>query len=46
VNGIKFPFQYTFSWLDGKDSFQLSEVKTNVPIDPAKFGRPAPGTRH
>ncbi len=41
VGGINFPFKYTFSWLDGKDSFQLSEVKTNVTIDPAKFEKPA-----
>lgn len=40
VNGIKFPFKYTFSWLDGRDSFQLSDVKINVPIDAAKFGKP------
>jgi len=41
VNGIKFPFQYTFSWLDGRDAFQLTSVKTNVPIDPGVFGRPS-----
>lgn len=41
VNGIKFPFKYTFSWLDGKDSFQLSSVKTNVPIAASKFEKPA-----
>jgi hypothetical protein len=40
VNGIKFPFKYTFSWLDGRDSFQLSDVKINVPIDAAKFSKP------
>ncbi|MBZ5579125.1 MAG: photosynthetic reaction center cytochrome c subunit [Acidobacteriia bacterium] len=40
VGGIKFPFKYTFSWLDGRDNFQLSEVKTNVPVDAAKFGKP------
>jgi len=40
VGGIKFPFKYTFSWLDGKDSFQLTDVKTNVPIDASKFGKP------
>jgi hypothetical protein len=40
VGGVKFPFKYTFSWLDGKDAFQLTEVKTNVPIDPAMFGKP------
>ncbi len=40
VDGIKFPFKYAFLWLDGRDSFQLSDVKTNVPIDAAKFGKP------
>ena len=40
VNGIKFPFKYTYSWLDGRDSFQLSDVKVNAPIDAAKFGKP------
>jgi len=46
VNGIKFPFSYTFSWLDGKDAFQLTDVKTNVPVDAAKFGKPSGGTTH
>jgi photosynthetic reaction center cytochrome c subunit len=45
VNGIKFPFKITFSWLDGRDAYQLTEVKTNVAIDPAKFAKPAPGTK-
>lgn len=40
VGGVKFPFKYTFSWLDGRDAFQLTEVKTNVPIDAAKFDKP------
>jgi photosynthetic reaction center cytochrome c subunit len=40
VGGIKFPFQYTFSWLDGKDAFKLSDVKINVAIDAAKFEKP------
>ena len=40
VGGIKFPFAYTFSWLDGRDSFKINSVKTNVPIDAAKFGKP------
>jgi len=46
VNGIKFPFSYTFLWLDGKDAFQLNDVKTNVPIDAARFGKPSGGTTH
>ena len=40
VNGVKMPFRFTFAWLDGRDAFQLNDVKVNVPIDPAKFGRP------
>ena len=42
VNGIKLPFRITYGWLDGRDSIVLSEIKTNVPIDEAKFGKPAP----
>ncbi len=45
VGGIKFPFEYKFSWLDGRDSFKLSSVKVNVPIDPAIFSRPAAGAK-
>ena len=41
VGGIKFPFQYTFAWLDGKDSFKLNDVKTNVAIDAQKFEQAA-----
>jgi photosynthetic reaction center cytochrome c subunit len=40
VGGIKIPFRMTFAWLDGRDAIQLGDIKTNVPIDPAKFGRP------
>ena len=38
--GIKFPFKILFSWLDGRDSFQINDIKTNVDIDNARFGRP------
>jgi hypothetical protein len=41
AGGIKIPFRMTFAWLDGRDAIQLKEVKTNVPIDDAVFGRPA-----
>ena len=42
VDGIKLPFRITYAWLDGRDSIVLSDIKTNVPISEAKFGRPAP----
>jgi hypothetical protein len=40
IGGIKFPFRWTFAWLDGRDNFEFSDVKLNVPIDAAKFGEP------
>jgi hypothetical protein len=42
VNGIKLPFRITYAWLDGRDSIVLKEIKTNVAVNDAKFGRPAP----
>ena len=42
VNGVKLPFRITYAWLDGRDSIVLSEIRTNVPVDETKFGRPAP----
>jgi photosynthetic reaction center cytochrome c subunit len=40
VGGIKFPYRWTFAWLDGRDNFEFTDVKVNVPIDAAKFGEP------
>jgi hypothetical protein len=42
VNGIKLPFRITYAWLDGRDAIELREIKTNVPVEEAKFGKPAP----
>src|SRR5262245_40799175 len=41
VGGIKFPFEYQFSWRDARYIAKSKEVKTNVAIDAARFGRPA-----
>jgi photosynthetic reaction center cytochrome c subunit len=40
VSGVKMPFKWTVTWLDGREDFELSEVRPNVPIDAAKFARP------
>jgi hypothetical protein len=40
VNGIKFPFKYSFLWLDGRFTAIISDVKVNVAIAPAKFAKP------
>jgi photosynthetic reaction center cytochrome c subunit len=42
VSGIKLPFRVTYAWLDGRDSIVLNDIKTNVAVDEAKFGKPAP----
>jgi hypothetical protein len=41
VGGVKYPFEYKFSWLDGRYAAKLSDVKVNVQIDAARFGRPS-----
>jgi Photosynthetic reaction centre cytochrome C subunit len=40
VNGVKFPFKYSFLWLDGRFTALINDVKVNVPVDAAKFGKP------
>jgi hypothetical protein len=44
VDGIKFPFKYKFSWLDGRDNYQITDVKINVPIEESRFGKPSMGS--
>ena len=39
VDGYKFPFQYKFVWLDGRDQFKIDEVKVNASIDSAIFNK-------
>ena len=42
VSGIKMPFRWTATWLDGRSTIELSDVQVNVPIAPATFARPIP----
>jgi hypothetical protein len=41
VNGVKFPFEYQFAWLDGRYTAKIKEIKTNVAIEASKFTRAA-----
>jgi len=43
VSGVKMPFRWTVSWLDGRSVFELSEVRPNVAIDAARFAKPKAG---
>ena len=31
--GIKMPYRWTFGWLNGRDMFEIKDVRINVPID-------------
>jgi len=46
VAGIKIPFHTVVTWTDGQDTFELSNVQVNVPIDAGKFATPAPFPSH
>jgi hypothetical protein len=41
VAGVRMPFRWTVTWLDGRDTIQLTAVEPNAAIDPSRFGRPA-----
>ena len=40
VSGVKMPFRWAVVWLDGQQTFELTEVKLNVPIDANQFAKP------
>lgn len=40
VNGVKMPFHWTTTWLDGRAIVELSEINANVPMDASKFAKP------
>jgi len=42
VSGIKIPFRTIVTWTDGKSTIELEEVRLNVPIEAARFAKPAP----
>jgi photosynthetic reaction center cytochrome c subunit len=41
AEGVKIPFQWTLARPGGRFTIQVSEVKENVPVDDAKFVKPA-----
>jgi photosynthetic reaction center cytochrome c subunit len=45
VSGVKVPFKMKVTWLDGLENIELTDVQLNVPVDAAKFGKPAPSRR-
>jgi hypothetical protein len=41
AGGVKIPFRWTLARPAGRFTIQVSEVKQNVPVDDAKFAKPA-----
>jgi hypothetical protein len=42
VAGVKMPYTWTVSWLDGQTMYTAKEIQANASIDAVKFGKPAP----
>jgi len=40
VSGVKMPFRWTVVWLDGQQTFELTDIRLNAPIDGAQFAKP------
>jgi outer membrane lipoprotein-sorting protein len=41
VAGVRMPFKWTRTWLDGRSVFQLTNVQPNVQIPAERFARPS-----
>lgn len=42
VGGVRRPFQWVRAWTNNRVVFKLKDVRTNAPVDAARFQRPAP----
>lgn len=40
VAGVKMPFHWTVTWLDGRAKFELTDIQANVRIDDSRFAKP------
>ncbi len=45
TNGVKIPYRWTLARPNGRFTIQLSNVRQNVPVDDAKFAKPAAETQ-
>jgi len=41
VAGVRIPFKWTRTWLDGRSVFQLTDVQPNVNVPPERFAPPS-----
>jgi hypothetical protein len=45
VAGVKMPYKILMTWTDGQNTFALTDIQPNVPVNAARFARPAPFAR-
>ena len=41
IAGVKMPYKWNVTWLDGRGSVELTDLQVNVPVDASKFAKPA-----
>jgi photosynthetic reaction center cytochrome c subunit len=41
IAGVKVPFKWIVTWTDGRSEFEMTDIRPNIPIDAAKFAKPA-----
>jgi photosynthetic reaction center cytochrome c subunit len=44
VSGVKMPFKWTVTWVDGQSTTELTDVQANAAVPAAKFVKPAATT--
>ena len=44
VAGVKMPYKFTVTWLDGREQVELTQIRPNVAVDASRFARPDPTT--
>jgi photosynthetic reaction center cytochrome c subunit len=42
VSGVKMPYKWTTTWVDGQSTTELTEIQANAPVAAAKFAKPSP----
>jgi photosynthetic reaction center cytochrome c subunit len=40
VAGVKMPFKWVVTWLDGRSTYELTSIEPNIAIDASRFARP------
>jgi hypothetical protein len=43
VSGVKVPFHWQVTWVDGQSTVELTDVQANATVAAGKFAKPAPG---